>query len=360
MVLRESRILYFITILALLFGGCVHPGHQLAVQESPSHSDKLRVVVYSCSDESAWPVNHQDYWQIQHSKVSHFLQNIGYYEVVSLEETLAVFRKADIPKWQLERNDWALARQGAKSLGADYIIFSERSQPLKFNYYYELTLLSTDDGKAFSSKVLVPGSKVNFPTAIKQAYREVYMSARAHMLEKALKKAEVLSRQPPKGKIEDSKAPEITVKEPAPLSTPPIAVEKEKKAVIVYDLAGGEGLGSAALIFSESIREEILNLKYHLVDRDQINAVAAELKMTQSGLVDEKTAVRLGRWLGAKEYISGRLERVGDFYVLSLRRVDMETTRILSMASIKKPRGEEVTIFNDLSLAVKKLFQPSP
>jgi TolB-like protein len=62
-----------------------------------------------------------------------------------------------------------------------------------------------------------------------------------------------------------------------------------------------------------------------VVEKGQVAAVAAEQRLNLSGLVDDETAVNVGKFVGARYVIVGSVNGMGDFYTLSARLVDVET-----------------------------------
>ncbi|MDO9508445.1 MAG: CsgG/HfaB family protein [Thermovirgaceae bacterium] len=62
-----------------------------------------------------------------------------------------------------------------------------------------------------------------------------------------------------------------------------------------------------------------------VVEKGQIAAVAAEQRLNLSGLVDDDTAVKVGKYVGARYVIVGSVNGMGDTYTLSARLVDVET-----------------------------------
>jgi len=78
------------------------------------------------------------------------------------------------------------------------------------------------------------------------------------------------------------------------------------KAVAVLPFSGPEGREFAAELESVLSGVGIDDKPYFtLVDRASIDKVVSEMKLSQSGLVDEKTAVRLGRLVGAQGIYTG-------------------------------------------------------
>lgn len=74
--------------------------------------------------------------------------------------------------------------------------------------------------------------------------------------------------------------------------------------------------------------------KFHVVERTQLRSVMQELKLADSGLIDESEAPKLGKMLGAKTMIIGLfapVESGGRVQVRFMTKlVDTETTKVLS------------------------------
>lgn len=82
------------------------------------------------------------------------------------------------------------------------------------------------------------------------------------------------------------------------------------KAVAVLPFSGPEGREFAAELESVLSGIGIDDKQYFtLVDRASIDKVISEMKFSQSGLVDEKTAVKLGRLVGAHGIYTGMVTR---------------------------------------------------
>ena len=71
------------------------------------------------------------------------------------------------------------------------------------------------------------------------------------------------------------------------------------------------------------------NTGIRVVERENINAILAEQNLARDGRVDDATAARIGRVLGAKHIITGSFvtDRSGTM-VLTLKTIDTETSRI--------------------------------
>jgi hypothetical protein len=65
-----------------------------------------------------------------------------------------------------------------------------------------------------------------------------------------------------------------------------------------------------------------------LVERQRLDDVLSELELSISGTVNPDTAARIGRLVGAKALVTGRLFRSGDDLVAIVRAIGTETSRV--------------------------------
>ncbi|NPU83998.1 MAG: hypothetical protein HPY65_05875 [Syntrophaceae bacterium] len=136
------------------------------------------------------------------------------------------------------------------------------------------------------------------------------------------------------------------------------APELGKTRLVVYDLETTQPMQVAGLIITEALREEIYKIgSFDLVNREDLTRAMDELKLQQSGLVREKDAVKMGRWLAARQSVTGRLGSLGSTTVLQTKRTDIETMGTLSIGSLKAPIGREEDLLNELPDLAKKLTQ---
>jgi hypothetical protein len=133
---------------------------------------------------------------------------------------------------------------------------------------------------------------------------------------------------------------------------------KDKDRLVIYDFDTIERLNVVALILTEALREELFILgRFVLVNRENMMQVVQELKLQQSGLVDEKQVVELGKWLAANEAVTGRLAVMGNTYVLQAKRTDIKTLGTLGLGSLKCAAGHEDELLSGMPGLAKKLVE---
>lgn len=175
----------------------------------------------------------------------------------------------------------------------------------------------------------------------------------------------------------DAKAPKVIAKtSPVPPDSLPAVdkrvdfekkLEKElqddipatdKHRVVVYDFDTVERLKVVSLILAEALREELFVLgRFTLVNRENMVQVLQELKLQHSGMVDEKQAVELGKWLAANETVTGRLAALGNTYVLQAKRTDIKTLGTLGLGALKCSAGHEDELLSGMPGLVRRLVE---
>lgn len=93
-------------------------------------------------------------------------------------------------------------------------------------------------------------------------------------------------------------------------------------------------------ISSEYFTEQLVmslskNSRFRLVERKGLQAVMKELELTMTGLVDENNAAKVGKLIGAKMLISGKLYKKSGKYELFLKLLRVETAEVLSMTKAR-------------------------
>ena len=101
------------------------------------------------------------------------------------------------------------------------------------------------------------------------------------------------------------------------------ADKKSAIAVLDFESIGTEEyLGKAV---SEIMRTSLVsNHKYRVVERAQINKAISEQKFQKSGLIDDKSAVEIGKVLGADLIIVGSVVKIGNAYTINSRLIDVK------------------------------------
>src|SRR5882757_8041610 len=108
--------------------------------------------------------------------------------------------------------------------------------------------------------------------------------------------------------------------------------------------------GMATGIQDLMITDLASNSKIRLVDRAHLNDVLTEQGLTKTGQVDQATAVRLGKILGAQYAVTGGFMTDGkSAAVITGRTIDMETTQILNPQKVTGKTDDVLGLITQLS-----------
>jgi len=128
--------------------------------------------------------------------------------------------------------------------------------------------------------------------------------------------------------------------------------------LVVYDFDTVERFKVVSLILTEALREELFLLgRFTLVNRENLDQVMQEMKLQQSGLVDEKQIVEIGKWLAANEAVTGKFSVFGNNYILQARRTDIKTLGVLGLGSLKCTAGQEHEFLDNMPALARKLSE---
>jgi TolB-like protein len=79
------------------------------------------------------------------------------------------------------------------------------------------------------------------------------------------------------------------------------------------------------------------------VDRQQLDLIRAEHNFQMSGSVDDKNAVSIGKFIGAQTIVSGRVRKLGDYYRMTIRALDVETAQVQGQYNRNNITGKTIT-----------------
>lgn len=139
--------------------------------------------------------------------------------------------------------------------------------------------------------------------------------------------------------------------------------EQERvRSVAVWDLenlsldtSGRPDLGE--MLSSEVIQAIQAQGDIQVVEREKLVAILEELKLGSSALVDDDTRLKVGRMSGAREMVFGGYMVVGPTMRIDLRRVDVESGRVLRTAKQSAATGDLAAWLNAARVAGAELFK---
>lgn len=84
-----------------------------------------------------------------------------------------------------------------------------------------------------------------------------------------------------------------------------------------------------------------------VVERERLDQIMREHRLSDLGVVDDGTAAEMGRILGAESLVSGAVSAVGPNYIVTVRQVDVTSGRVLNSAQVQFERSGLVALSAD-------------
>jgi len=133
--------------------------------------------------------------------------------------------------------------------------------------------------------------------------------------------------------------------------------------VVIFDVDVLQGVGVEGPAVTDQLNTMLAaKPQVTVVNRDQIKKVADEHQIALSGLVDNDTAVKVGKFLSAQYIVVGRASKIGQTFYLVLKIVDVETTEQTTVpAKADAASGFQAVLDRlgePLEAAVQKLQRP--
>ncbi|MFO7665265.1 MAG: CsgG/HfaB family protein [Desulfobacterales bacterium] len=112
---------------------------------------------------------------------------------------------------------------------------------------------------------------------------------------------------------------------------------KAKVAVLDFQLQGeGFETKDMGIIVAEWFITALVKAgRFEVIERGLIQKLLEEQKLSMSGIVDETTATKIGRFLGVKTIISGSVMKLQNVIEINARIIDVETASIIAAENVK-------------------------
>ncbi len=92
------------------------------------------------------------------------------------------------------------------------------------------------------------------------------------------------------------------------------------------------------------------------VERQELEKVMDELKLSMSGLTDDDYALQAGKLLGAKYLLFGSLSKIGEQIKISCRLIETETSQIIYTESSRGMYSELFNVEDELKNKIELYF----
>lgn len=120
-------------------------------------------------------------------------------------------------------------------------------------------------------------------------------------------------------------------------------IPNKKIAVAVLDLKPISIPNETAVILSETLRSELFrHNKFVVMNREDMTSIMEEQALQNSGACDTKECmVELGIILGVDKIITGTIGKLGDTYSITIKQIDIETSKNDQIISDRKKASED-------------------
>jgi len=132
-----------------------------------------------------------------------------------------------------------------------------------------------------------------------------------------------------------------------------VFAEPDKMSIAVLELDANGVADNEARALTDRLRIELFTIgKFDVMEREKMDAILSEQKLTAAGIDSMKSIIEIGRIISVNGIVSGSIGKLGAKYLLNVRLVDVETSMILATAT------EECSCpLEDLTTAMDKVAQ---
>ena len=147
----------------------------------------------------------------------------------------------------------------------------------------------------------------------------------------------------------------------------PFILFAQKKNIAVLQFDAENVSTSEAKILTNRLNDELFNFgKFTVIERAQIEPVLKEQGFQQSGCVSSECAVEAGKLLGVDQIVTGSIGKIGSYYTVSARMIDVQTGEVLKNSSRDISGSIDLILRNTMKviaaelsgIRVKKVPQP--
>lgn len=135
--------------------------------------------------------------------------------------------------------------------------------------------------------------------------------------------------------------------------------QKRRIAVLEFTDLQGQVTNFGRYLSEELITRLYDSNKFKVVERQLLNKVIAEQKLSLTGVVDPISAKRLGSVLGVDAIVSGTIADRGDSLKVNARLIDTQTGEVFSAAATEMVKDKEVLALLGAGVTEPKADSPS-
>lgn len=134
--------------------------------------------------------------------------------------------------------------------------------------------------------------------------------------------------------------------------------QKNKIAIMEFvDMQGN--VSNLGKYISEELTTRLYRTgKFEVIERQLLDKIVQEQKISLSGMVDESSAVELGRILGVDAIATGTIGDLGTSVKVNARLISAESGKLFSVASVEIPKSDKVKVLLSQSIATATTTTP--
>ena len=116
--------------------------------------------------------------------------------------------------------------------------------------------------------------------------------------------------------------------------SPSEEVYRVENLIAVLDIETGKGVDKSLgpILTNIVIDEKVKAGKYQVIDRANRDKILSEQGFQQKACVDSNCQVEMGRLLGVGKLVVGRVDKIGDNFIIFLQVINVKTASIDSSA----------------------------
>ena len=129
--------------------------------------------------------------------------------------------------------------------------------------------------------------------------------------------------------------------------------QNEKSKIAVMDFVDMQGqVTNLGRYMSEELTTRLyLTGQFEVIERQLLDKIVQEQQISMTGMVDESSAVELGKILGVDAIASGTIGDLGKSVKVNARLISAESGKLFSVASVEIPKTDKVKVLLSESIS---------
>ena len=137
-----------------------------------------------------------------------------------------------------------------------------------------------------------------------------------------------------------------------------VVTSKAKINVAVVELTPAGVSTEETSALTARVRSELFSTnKFNVLEREDMSTILDEHSLQQTGLTSDDHLVQAGKLLNVEYIVSGTISKVGQYYSISLKLIDVETGKIKAMPTEDIPGTIDDVLVKGIKESVHKLVQ---